>query len=247
MNATTERWLRAVWIGLFVFIMFSLYLFLRRGYYNLYIINKVFGSTAIVVAGISLLAGPMRRMRYVSHLMSIRRQLGLLAFGLVLLHVLASLLQTKRFPLFAWYIDAWIPISFGLLAVGVWLYMTYISRNSKIKELGSDVWKKRLSIAGKVAFMAIFLHLVIMKYPGWIKWLNGNVKQTPELANPTYPPASIFVFIFMVTVILYRIIAAVLAKRSQAGESPTPAVEVPLTHYMPQEQVPASPEGTSVL
>lgn len=45
-----------------------------------------------------------------------------------------------------------------------------------------------------------------MKYPGWIKWLNGQVKASPELANPSYPPASIFVFLIMVGVVLYRTI-----------------------------------------
>lgn len=41
----------------------------------------------------------------------------------------------------------------------------------------------------------------------------GEVKQTPELANPSYPPASLFVFAFMVVVIAYRLIIFLKQRR----------------------------------
>lgn len=205
MNESLKRWLKAFVISLIVIIILSLYLYIRRGYYNIYIINKVFGSSAAILAGVTLIIGPLRRIPFVVSLMTVRRQLGLLAFGFALLHIFFSIYQSERFAWFSWYFNEWIPILFGILAILTWGYMTYISRNTKIQELGADVWKKRLSIAGKIGFLAIFLHLTIMKYQGWIKWLHGEVKQTPELANPSYPPASIFVFLFMCTVIIYRI------------------------------------------
>ena len=206
MNPDREKWIKSIGVSLLVFILFSIYLFLRRGYYNLYIINKVFGSTAIVLAGFSLLVGPLSRSNpFFSRFMTIRRQLGLSAFVLAIAHIIASLLQQNRFPLFSWYTNEWIPVLFGIVAVGIWVYMTYISRNSKIKQMGIDVWKRNLSIAGKLAFIAIFFHLTVMKYEGWIRWFRGQVKATPELANPSYPPASLFVLLIMVIVILYRV------------------------------------------
>lgn len=201
-----RRWAKTLLLTLAIFAAFSIYLYVRRGYYNLYIINKVFGSSAAVLAGITLLIGPLEKIyKSLTPLMTIRRHLGLTAFGLAVLHIIASLLQQNRFPLFAWYLREWIPVSFGILAIGIWIYMTFISRNEKIKEMGVEAWKRALSIAGQVAFVAIFLHLTIMKYPGWIRWFNGQVRQTPELANPSMPPASIFVFIIMLVVILYRV------------------------------------------
>lgn len=218
MNESMKRWPRALAIALIVFIILSVYLYLRRGYYNVYIINKVFGSTAAVLAGITLLVGPLRQLSFVVPLMTIRRHLGLLAFGFAILHIIASLAQSERFTWFSWYLNEWIPVVAGLLAVLIWGYMTYISRNKKIQELGVDVWKKRLSLAGKIGFLAIFLHLTIMKYEGWIRWWNGQVKQTPELANPQYPPASLFVFLFMLIVIVYRIIQNFNEKGRRKGD-----------------------------
>lgn len=212
MNESAKRWVRALAISFLVVLILSAYLFIRRGYYNIYIINKVFGSSAVVLAGIALLIGPLRKFSFVAFFMTIRRHLGILAFAFALLHVMASLYQTNRFAWFSWYFNEWIPISFGIMAILIWVYMTYISRNSKIVQLGADVWKSRLSLAGKIAFLAIFLHIVVMKYQGWIKWFNGDVKQSAELANPSYPPASLFVFLFMTIVIIYRIVKALRRK-----------------------------------
>ncbi len=187
-----SRWTKSLLIALIIFSLFSFYLFERRGYYNLYIANKVFGSTAAVLAGITLLFAKG---------MTIRRHLGLLAFALALIHVVLSILfLPNKFPV-SWFMEEWLPITFGVLAVITWAYMAYISRNQKIKEMGSDVWKKRLSIAGQTAFVFVFFHLVVMKYEGWIIWL----------ANPNFPPASLFVLLVMLIVIAFRVY--ILSKR----------------------------------
>lgn len=213
MNENLKRWLRACIIALIIFAVLSIYLYVRRGYYNPYIINKVFGSTAVALAAITLIVGPLRRLPFVVRLMTIRRHLGILAFAAALIHVIISLSLTERFEWFSWYIREWIPVTFGIIVILIWGYMTYISRNKKVEELGAAVWKRNLSIAGKIGFLAIFLHVVIMKYEGWIRWFNGQTKQTPQLANPSYPPASLFIFAIMLIVIIYRIIHDVMHKR----------------------------------
>lgn len=218
MNETLKRWLRAFIISLIIFAVLSIYLYVRRGYYNPYIINKVLGSTAVALAAITLLVGPLRRLSFVVPLMNIRRHIGLLAFATAIIHVVLSLYQTDRFAWFSWYIREWIPVTFGIIAILIWGYMTYISRNKKIEEMGAALWKRNLSIAGKIGFLAIFLHLTIMKYEGWIKWFNGQTKQTPQLANPSYPPASLFIFAIMLIVIIYRIIHDVMHKRGDVEE-----------------------------
>lgn len=205
-NEDIARWLKSILIALVVFFILSFYLIERRGYYNLYIINKVLGSTAAILAGITLIIGPLsKKLLFFAREMSIRRHLGLIAFFLAFLHVIVSLFfLSNKFPL-AWYIKEWLPITFGALAIIFWIYMTNLSRNSKIIELTAPVWEKRLSIAGQIAFVLIFLHLTVMKTEGWLKWFNGEVKQTTQLANPDFPPASLFVLFVITTVIVYRI------------------------------------------
>lgn len=214
MSENSRRWIKSLIVTIIIFLLFAVYLTLRRGYFNLYIANKVFGSTAALLAGITLIIGPLsKRITAFARFAEIRKELGLLAFCFALLHIGASLLQTERFSLFSWYLGEWIPVSLGLIAVATWGYMTFISRGKKIKQMGVDVWQRRLSLAGKIGFLAIFLHLLIMKYPGWVRWLNGQVKATPELANPGYPPASLLLFTVMVFIIVFRVINTYLYKR----------------------------------
>ena len=202
-----HQWLKAFGYAALIFAFFSIYLYLRREIFNLYVLNKVFGSTAAVLGGITLLVGPLfKRFPYFAHFMGIRRELGLTAFGLAIAHITASLILQNKFPFPSWYLKELTPIIFGISAILLWFYMAYISRSGQIKQLGADVWKKRLSLSGKIAFLAIFLHLVILKYQGWTTWFKGQTKQTPELANPSYPPASLFVFVIMLVVIIYRFI-----------------------------------------
>ncbi len=215
MKEETDRWTKAIIITLFVFFLISLYLYLRRGYYNLYIVNKVFGSVAVVLAGFTLLIRPFsQKIEKLTQFMTIRRHLGLSAFGMAITHtVVSALFLPKKFPI-SWYQNEIVPIIFGLLAIFLWVYLAYISSNEKVRKMGVEIWKKHQSFFGKAAFLAIFLHLVAMKYQGWINWWNGKIKATPELANPLYPPASIFVFIFMLVVILYRIFHFLRSKNS---------------------------------
>lgn len=218
-----SRWTRSLLIALVLFLIFSVYLFIRRGYFNLYIANKVFGSTAAILAGIALVIGPLsKHFTYFLRFMTIRRHMGLLAFAFAIMHALISVFFIPNKFSITWYTKEWLPVTFGILTVGTWMYMTFISRNSKIKELGADAWGKRLSIAGQLAFAFIFLHLTIMKTNGWIKWFNGEVKQTPELLNPSYPPASIFVLLTISLVILYRIYVF-LARKPISSQDVSPA------------------------
>lgn len=190
-----------------IFVVFSLYLFARRGYYNLYIANKLFGSTAAILAGISLLIGPLAKKRKgVKVFLPMRKSLGLVAFGLGLVHFITSaFFLPNKFPL-SWYQREWLPIVLGLIALSIWIYLAYLSGTKSIIMLGVTTWRQHHRIGGIIAFWAIFLHLVIMKYQGWIKWLNGQVPQTAELVNPSYPPASLFVFFIIVSILIYRVV-----------------------------------------
>ena len=202
-----SKWFLGIRYTSVVFVLFSFYLSIRRGYYNLYIINKVFGSTAAVVAGLTLLIGPLgKRYAFFARLMPIRRHLGLLSLFFGLGHaIISAFFQPQKFPL-SWYQREWIPVLFGIVALVGWLYLAYLSTNKKIQEMGADLWKKHQSIVGQIAFVAIFLHLVIMKYEGWMRWFSGETKQTAELLNPSYPPASLFVLVIMFGVIVYRVL-----------------------------------------
>ena len=97
-----------------------------------------------------------------------------------------------------------VPVTAGIVAISTWLCIASISTPEKIKKIGATQWVVLQRSGGWIAFIAVYLHLVIMKHDGWIKWWNGHVKASSELANPSYPPASIFVFIILTLVFIFR-------------------------------------------
>ena len=211
----TTWWIKSLTITLAIFVLLAVYLFLRRGYFNLYLANKVFGSTAALIAGITLLIGPLsHRSPAMAHFMPMRRHLGLIALGLAIAHLLAStIFQPIRFPL-PWYLQEWLSTSAGLAALFIWVWLAHISSNKMVQQMGSELWRKQQQWGGKAAFLLVFLHLTIMKYAGWISWWQGRISASPELANPSYPPASLFVFAAMLLIIVYRTITTLVTRKT---------------------------------
>lgn len=192
-----SRWLKGLIISFLIFAVLSLYIAFRQGSYNLFAANRAFASTAVILAGITLIVGPLSKSyKFLTKIITIRRQLGLIAFGYALLHISIVFGGLD--------LADWIPISFGLVGILVWIYMAYISRNSKIIQMGTDIWKKRLSFAGLLAFAAILLHVVFNQYSKWTVYLPG-VKPTTKALHTNLPPVSLFVFLFMFVVVVYRI------------------------------------------
>jgi len=200
------RWLRALLATIIIFTIFSVYLFLRREIYNLGIANKAFGSTAAIVAGITLLIGPVSRiLPQFGKALVYRRSLGILAFLTGLIHAVISLFFIPQRFTIPFFLKEWPATATGLLTIGIWFFLTTISKNDKIKQLGGSKWIMLQQRGGYIAFLAVFAHLIFLKYAGWIEWFGGKTQKTPNLANPQYPPASLFVFLIMAGIIGYRI------------------------------------------
>ncbi|MBI5614612.1 hypothetical protein HY947_06845 [Candidatus Gottesmanbacteria bacterium] len=204
-----EAWLTASLHIIVIFSALSAYLFLRRGYVNTYIVNKVFGSTAAILAALSLSAGVLARWKpfLFSHLVRCRRELGLSAWILALLHMATSLLFLgNRFPL-SWYQSELIPFFAGSGAVLIWSVLALISHHEQRDSLGTTLWTFLQRSGAQLAFLFILVHLVVMKYQGWIKWSQGLVKANLELAHPEYPPASIFVLLILLSVLILKLVS----------------------------------------
>ena len=205
-----KRWMMAIAISGAVFAVFSLYLFLRRGYYDLYIINKAFSSASFVVIGIVLLIGPFCRLyQRFDHWILYRKELGLVGFAAALAHTVISLffLPDKfAFASFFTYTSfnrGLVPFLFGAGSIILFSILTVISLEAIKCRIENDAWWRWQYWGVRIAFVLLFLHLVVMKYPGWISWyVQGGGK---ELARPFMPPGSIAAGSFGLFVLLVRL------------------------------------------
>lgn len=203
-TATARQYLWSFITALIVFTILSFYLYFRRGYYDLYIANKAVSSVAFILLCLVLLLGPISRLyQLFDHLLIFRKELGITAFLFAFLHGLVSLIGLPdHFPLEN-YLK--FPITFvaGLLSLVILAILFVLSAEKIVKAIDRRRWWHIQNWGVRIAALLVFLHVLPMKYNGWIKWYTfggGN-----ELLRPYLPPASVLVISFGVFTLAIRL------------------------------------------
>lgn len=161
-----------------LFFMTSWYLFIRRGYYNLTIANKCIAIVSFIIIGLSLIVG------YSSYFKkdaqgprNYPKYLGLVGFYWAIAHIGLSIF------LF------WLPWMFKNRLVTLFGTAAYIIFT--MMACASYEWSKRYFLIqnpraifqwGKIAYIFVCLHVIILKFPAWKKWLATFVPLLPPLS-----------------------------------------------------------------
>lgn len=200
---TVRQYAIALITSLIFFVILSFYIVLRRGYYDLYIANKVFAGVSFLLLGAILFIGSVSRLytRFDTWV-KYRKELGILAFGLAILHGIVSLyFLPDHFPS-ARYTTTNLPFLFGLSALSIVAVLFIFSFDRIISLFDKKTWWQLQYWGIRVAVFLVFLHVVIMKYPGWINWFTRGGGS--ELARPYLPPASFLVSLILFFVVVTR-------------------------------------------
>ena len=193
-----KQWRNTFLLSIVIFSLGSIYLSLRRWDYDLYIANKVFATTALVLIGLSLaLSGLCYFWDFADDKILYRKYLGLTGFAFAVIHVVTSVfLLPDHFPYPEWFFDNMLSVFLGGTALLLLSFLALISNRTAMTMLGSKYWRLLLRL-GYLAFILIIAHLAILKYPGWIRWMKNF--------DPILPPLSLLEFIFALLVITLRI------------------------------------------
>ena len=192
-----RMWLNTFAFGFLVFAAGALYLFARRGVFDLYIANKALAVDALVLIGLSLaLSGLVYFWDFVDTKIIYRKFLGLAGFGLAGLHVIISLFLLPEKLGFKELWEHPVSMSFGAAALLIFIMMAAISNKYAFHQLGSKRWRTLLRL-GYWAFIFVLVHLSILKYGDWAKWFGSF--------DPILPPLSLLAIIFGVAVIILRL------------------------------------------
>ena len=201
-------WKTAIVWGLIFFVLLSLLLYFRRFNYNLYIANKAIASTAVILIGTSFLIGPLARFwpnAWVPRLY-MRKHFGVFGFVVAVLHIIITLilLSPQQYPKL--YTAAgtlnstaqW-SLLLGTLAIIMFAAIAITSIPSIERAMNNRKWLI-IQRTGYLAFLFVLIHLVQLKYKGWINldnWLNG------------LPPGSLVPFVFILFVFLMRFLVII--------------------------------------
>lgn len=197
----------------FTFLVGSLYLFARRGNYDLFIANKVFATTSLVLIGLSFaLSGLCYFWDFVDTKIIYRKFLGLVGFAFAIVHIVVTLnFLPHKFAYPDWFIVHKTSVIFAILALFIFTGMAAISNRFTAIELGNKRWRITLRI-GYLAFIFIIIHFTLLKYQGWIKWFATR--------EPWLPPLSLLEIIFAIAVIILRIALFIsIHKKTAANQS----------------------------
>lgn len=221
--SSTRDYVISILIAVGLFIVFLAYLFVRRGYLfdapptadMLYVPNKAFAGVGVAIIAFTFLIGPITRyFKGWGSLLQIRKEIGIVGAFIVIAHGVTSFfLLPKKFPQSRFNLEndtfVW-----GLIGTALLIFLFLISFQKMIKLIGSARWWFLQRWGLRVAILATVMHVVPMKWSGWVKWFNEGGKVTPELAHPLMPGAGILISLFVAWVIAVRLYESVFLFRS---------------------------------
>lgn len=198
-----------------VVVFFSLYLVTRRGYFfdapvtadPLFVPNKALACAGMTLLTLTFLIGPLSRYfdRW-DYLLAYRKEIGIVGGFLALFHAFVSyFLLPLKFPQAKYNLDNPYTLA-GLIGIFLLVFLFILSLKHVIPLMEGRTWWFWQRWGLRFVIVATLLHVYMMKWDGWIKWLTqGGGKATPELANPWMPGLGILATLFITWVVLIRL------------------------------------------
>lgn len=205
MDGLIKKYLKTSVFIAILYLILSVYLYLRRGYFDLYIANKSLAGTSFIILCIVLLLGSLARLYAVYDKFIIyRKELGIGAFALAFFHSIISLFGLPQHFALERYLS--FPITFigGLSSLIILTLLFMLSFERIMQKINKKIWWHIQNWGVRLAGLLVFVHVIPMKYIGWSKWYavgGGN-----ELLRPFLPPAGLLVMSIGVITLLVRMI-----------------------------------------
>lgn len=183
----------ALVVAMPLFISLSWYIFYRRGYYDLYIANKVLAGVGAILLGIIFILGPLSRFFNIyDRFLQYRKEIGITAFVLILTHSLVSLFfLPAKFPMSRYLSGTNWPFILGLSGLVILIFLFLISNKKAEDTIGAKLWWWLQNWGLRLVVILTVLHVFVMKYAGWVNWYK--VGGEAFLAHPELPGGGLLV------------------------------------------------------
>lgn len=181
------------------------YAVVRYGVEGLSSFNKSFATSTLFLLGIVLLLGPLSRLfTLFDHALKYRKELGVLTFFTGAAHVYLSMFPLARQGPWGFYASQPFSAYAGLAGLVIMFFLLILSIGAVERLLGTRVWWKLQYWGARLAFIAIALHFIVLKYQGMVKWfVDRGVGGTQGML--WLPPISLLAAVFTVFVLIVRV------------------------------------------
>lgn len=173
------------------------YAVVRYGVAGLPSLNKSLATSTLFLLGIVLLMGPLSRLFAIfDHFLKYRKEFGIMTFFTGAAHVYLSMFPLARRGPFGLYQSQPLSAYAGLAGLVIMFLLFLISHASIERAMGTRLWWKLQYWGARLAFGAIALHMIVLKYAGWGPWFADRV---------LLPPLALLVTVFTAFVLVVRL------------------------------------------
>jgi DMSO/TMAO reductase YedYZ heme-binding membrane subunit len=177
---------------------------IRYGVADLSTLNKTLAMGTLFLLGIVLLLGPLSRIYDMfDGLFKYRKELGVLTFFTGATHVYLTMFPLARRGPFGFFIGQPYSAYPGLAALII-LFILFVLSYGMFQRKSPKLWWKIQNWGVRLAFVAIAVHTIVLKYAGWVTWFADR-GGTATVGNPALPPMALLGTVFVAFVALVRV------------------------------------------
>lgn len=175
-NGEPHYWIRSELFAIFLFGIFSYYISLTRGKWDLFGINQAAANTGIVLISLSFLLTSLSYFfNFADRLIVFRKHLGILGFCWVMAHILTVMFMLPAmFPLSDWLGKRLVSFSYGAISTLIFAFMTAISNKYGMFVMGGKRWREILRYGGYFALLMGLIHEYIASSKYWVTNIGGD-------------------------------------------------------------------------
>lgn len=189
-------WIHSILFATIIYVLLAEYIFIQKGYLNIFFLNEAVGGTASIMIGLSFaFSGFCYYFDFLDTKIAYRKYFGLVGFWCAFLYtIVLSLLYPQKY-IFGLSHHVWsVDILFGGIALIIFAVMAIVSTRSIMMRLGVHNWRRILRL-GYLALVLLIIRAVIVEGSIWRVWF----------ARPySLPPLRLVGTAFAVIVLFFR-------------------------------------------
>ncbi len=194
----TRQYIVSIIFSLIIFILFSYYNSLQLQGLSPRVYNRALADTSIILLGIALSLGMLSRLYQIwDKYLTYRKELGILAFFAGASHVYLSMFPLARSGPWGFYNYKPLSAYPGLAGLIIMFFLFIISAKLIEQSLGTKTWWRLQYIGGRLAGLAILIHLIVLRGPAWPKIIQSSTST---------PPSSLIVGFFAIFILVSRLL-----------------------------------------
>lgn len=186
------------------------YTVLTTEFTGLTLVNRTMSSSTIILLGLVLVLGPLVRVfgGAWKTLFMLRKEIGMYTFLTGVTHVYLSMFPLARRGPWGFYEGMpWsaYPGLFGLVVLWILFIFSFVTLQ---KRLTPATWWKLQYIGVRVAFAAVLLHTIVLRFDSWTLWMSQWAK-----GEQLYPPLAFLACLFSVYVIVVKVFERIATRK----------------------------------